>query len=96
MKIAIASDRKDLNSKVSEKGGRASYYLIFEGKQLIESIKNPFLSGGGAGWSIAYMLDEKGVKKIISGKIGDKMKAALEEKGLEFQEEHDKKISELI
>jgi len=96
MKIAIASEGKELDSKVSEKGGRAPYYLIFENKELIETIKNPFLSGSGAGWSVAYMLAEKNVNKVISGKIGDKMESALKEKGLEFVEEHNKKIKELI
>jgi len=96
MKIAISSEGKDLNSEVSEKGGRAPYYLIFENKELIETIKNPFLSGSGAGWSIAYMLAEKKVNKVISGKIGDKMESALKEKGLEFIEAHNKKISDLM
>jgi len=96
MKIAIASEGKTLDSEVSEKGGRAPYYLIFEDKDLVETIKNPFLSGGGAGWSIAYMLAEKKVNKVISGKIGDKMQSALKEKGMDFVEEHNKKISELI
>ncbi len=60
MKIAIASEGKNIESEVSQKGGRAPYYLIFEGKELIETIKNPFVSGsGGAGFSVAYMLAGK-------------------------------------
>jgi len=96
MKIAIASEGKELNSTISEQGGRAPYYLIFENGVLIETIKNPFLSGGGAGWSVAYMLAEKGVEKVILGNVGDKMQTALEEKGIQFIEEHNKKVSELI
>jgi predicted Fe-Mo cluster-binding NifX family protein len=96
MKIAIASEGKNLDSEISEKGGRAPYYLVFENKKLIETIKNPFLFGGGAGSSVAYMLAEKNVKKVIvAGKIGDKMETALKEKGLGFEEKTGK-VKEFI
>jgi predicted Fe-Mo cluster-binding NifX family protein len=97
MKIAIASEEKDLNSPISEKGGRAPYYLIFENKKLIETIKNHFaIGGGGAGWSVAYMLAEKGVNLVIAGKIGNKMEEALNEKNIEFKETQNKTVKELI
>ena len=97
MKIAIASSGKDLNSEISDKGGRAQYYLIFEDGNLIETIKNPFLLGGGAGWSVAYMLSEKGVDKIfIAGDAGEKMKTALDEKGIDFEKTTLKKVRDLI
>ncbi len=96
MKIAIASEGKDENSKISERGGRAPYYLIFEDKKLIEIIKNPFVAGsGGAGFSVAYMLAEKRVNLVIAGKIGGNMISALKEKGIEFKES-DGKVEEMI
>ena len=96
MKIAIASEGKDVESEISEKGGRAPYYLIFEGKKLIETIKNPFVVGsGGAGFSVAYMLAEKKVNLVVAGKIGPNMKSALEEKGIESKEEGGKKVKEI-
>ncbi len=53
----------------------------------IEVVKNPFaVGGGGAGWSVAYMLSEKGVDLVIAEKMGPNMKAALEERGVEFRE----------
>ena len=97
MKIAIASEGKDENSEVSSRGGRAPYYLIFEDKKLIETIKNPFATGsGGAGFSVAYMLAEKKVILVIAGKIGGNMESALSEKGMKFREESQKKIKEII
>jgi predicted Fe-Mo cluster-binding NifX family protein len=97
MKIAIASEGKELNSKVSSQGGRAPYYLIFEEKNLIETIKNPFAKGsGGAGFSVAYMLAEKKVNLVIAGKIGGNMESALENKGIKFKEENEKEINEVI
>lgn len=97
MKIAIASEGKDENSEVSSRGGRAPYYLIFEDKKLIETIKNPFATGsGGAGFSVAYMLAEKKVSLVIAGKVGGNMESALKEKGIKFREESQKKIKEII
>jgi len=87
MKTAVASEGKDIESNVSEKGGRAPYYLIFENKKLVEAIKNPFAKGGGgAGFSVAYMLSNKEVSLVIAGKIGGNMESALKEKGIEFKE----------
>ena len=37
MKIAIASEGKDVDSEISSRGGRAPYYLIFEDKELVEN-----------------------------------------------------------
>lgn len=87
MRIAIASEKKDIESEVSLRGGRAPYYLIFENKKLIEVIKNPFaVGGGGAGWSVAYMLADKKIDLVIAGRIGGNMEFALKEKGLKFKE----------
>ena len=87
MKIAIASEGKDIESEISEKGGRAPYYLVFENKEIVETIKNPFAAGGGgAGFSVAYMLAEKKVDLVIAGKFGGNMESALKEKGLKFEE----------
>jgi predicted Fe-Mo cluster-binding NifX family protein len=87
MKIAIASEGKEISSNVSERGGRAPYYLIFENSKLLECIKNPFAFGsGGAGWSVAHLLATKGVKLVIAGKIGPNMQRALEGKNIKFKE----------
>ena len=97
MKIAIASEGKDKDSEVSQSGGRAPYYLIFENKELIEAIKNPFATGsGGAGFSVAYMLTDKKVDLVIAGKFGGNMESALKEKGIKFKEESGKKVEEVI
>ena len=97
MKIAVASEGKSQDSNVSLKAGRAPFYLIFEDKKLVETIKNPFATGGGgAGLSVAHMLAEKQVKLVIASKLGPNMESALKEKGINIQEEIGKKVSELI
>jgi predicted Fe-Mo cluster-binding NifX family protein len=89
MKIAIATEKNNFDSKISQTGARAPYYLIVENEELIEVIKNPFAVGsGGAGFSIAYLLDGKGVKVFIAKTIGENMKGALNEKGIKFVEEN--------
>lgn len=97
MKTAIASEGKSEESEISKMGGRAPYYLIFEDKELIETIKNPFATGsGGAGFSVAHMLADKKVNLVIAGKIGGNMVSALEEKGIKYKEESGKKVEEVI
>ncbi|RLJ00962.1 MAG: hypothetical protein DRP06_00600 [Candidatus Aenigmatarchaeota archaeon] len=87
MKIAISSEGKDENSKVSQMSGRAPYYLIFENKKLIKTIKNPFrMGGGGAGFGVAEMLSEENVNLVISGKFGGNMVSTLETKGIKSKE----------
>jgi len=87
MKIAVASENKDKEGMISERGARASYVLIFENKKFVEAIKNPFaVGGGGAGWSVAHMLAEKKVEIFVAGKVGHNMQRALEEKKIKFKE----------
>ncbi len=86
-KIAIASEGKTQKSEISEKGGRAPYYLIFENKKLTKAIKNPFAKGsGGAGWSVAYMLADEKINLVIAGKIGPNMETALNQKNIKSKE----------
>ncbi|RLG12385.1 hypothetical protein DRN69_06880 [Candidatus Pacearchaeota archaeon] len=97
MKIAVASEEKTQEGKISQRGGRAPYYLIFENKKFIRAIKNPFAIGsGGAGWSVAYMLADEKVNLVIAGKIGPNMRFALKEKGIKFKEKDGKKVEEII
>jgi predicted Fe-Mo cluster-binding NifX family protein len=97
MKIAVSSVGKDKNSEISPAVGRAPYYLIFEEEKLVKVIKNPFaVGGGGAGFGVAQMLGNEGVKLVISGKFGENMKGALESKGIKFKEVSGKKVKEAL
>ena len=87
MKIAVASKGRNEESFLSEVSARAPYFLIFENDNLIEAIKNPFTVGGGAGYSAAHLMAEKGVSLIISGgKFGPVLKMSLEEKGIKMKQ----------
>ncbi len=86
MIIAIASTSGDFKGNISDQGGRAPYYLLLNEKnEILEALKNPFAQGGGgAGFSVAKMLEQKDVQKLIAGKIGDNMQGALQERNIEY------------
>lgn len=88
MKIAIASEENNEKGQVSDRAGRATYYLIFdETKKLIETIKNPFSTGGGgAGFSVAKMLADMDVDTVVSAKFGGNMTGALDERNVKYRE----------
>ena len=88
MKIAIATINKEENADISERGGKAPYYLIFNEKaELIETVSNPFaVGGGGAGFAVAKMFADKGVNVFVAGAVGGEMAGALKERGVKHFE----------
>ena len=86
MKIAIASNGKKDDSEISDVGGRAPFYLIFENKKLIKTLPNPFKRGGGAGYSVAQMLANEKVNLVICGHFGPVFEGVLKEKGIKTKE----------
>ncbi len=88
MKIAIASQGAEENAEINEQGARAPYFLIFNEKgELLEAMKNPFaVGGGGAGFSVAKAMADKGVDVFVAGSIGGNMTSALEERSVKYYE----------
>ena len=79
MKTAIASKGKTEDSEISEIGGRAPYYLVFENKKLVKVLPNHFKFGGGAGYAVAKMLINEKVDLVISGRFGAVLSGVLED-----------------
>lgn len=97
MKIAIASNNKTLESEISQIGGRAPFYLIFEDKKLVKVISNPFrMGGGGAGFGVARMLINEKVNLVISGNFGPNMLDALENSGIKTKVVQGKTVEEAL
>jgi len=97
MKIAIASEGKKEDSMVCPTAGRSPWYLIFEDEKLVKTIKNPFaVGGGGAGFGVAQMLVNEGIKLVVSGKFGDNMTRTLDEKGVTYEETSEKTVKEAL
>lgn len=87
MKIAIASEGKDMKSEVSKAAARAPYFIVFDEGRLREVISNPFaVGGGGAGWSVAKMLEDKGIDLMVAGKFGGNMVQALGQRNMRSHE----------
>ena len=97
MRIAVASNGKTEQDTVCEIAGRAPFYLIFEDKKLVKTIKNPFKFGaGGAGIGVAQMLANEGVKLIIAGRVGQNMQAWLDSKNIKTKIVAEKSVKKAI
>ena len=88
MKVAIAVINKEENAEISERAGKAPYYLIFDEKgEFVETVSSPFaVGGGGAGFAVAKMLADKGVDTFVAGTVGGNMAGALDAKGVKYFE----------
>jgi len=102
MKIAIASVGDSVESLVSDEGGRAPFYLIFEDGKLVEAWENVMAKGGGgagyggAGYGVVSALADMGVEKIVVGKVGGNMREAMDEREVEYLEKSGMKVQEMI
>ncbi len=77
--IAVATNDSGSEATVSEKAGRAVYFLFFDvNGNFLAAEKNPFTSiSGGAGPKVAGFLADKGVTLVVAGEFGTKMERAL-------------------
>ncbi len=87
-RIAIAAVGDSASSEISEKAGRAPYYLIFDGNgEFIKSIKNPSQTRGRrASSGVVDLLVKESVKTVIAGKFGSKMKKLLDTNKIKFHQ----------
>ena len=87
MKIAVAATTRDENAEVTPRPGRSKFYLIFDERgNLLEVMFNPFSrGGGGAGFGVAKMLQDREVDIVVGGRFGENMEAALRGRGLRYQ-----------
>jgi len=87
-KIAVAAEGSTESSKISDKAGRAPFFLIFDQNgAFIKAIKNPAQNQqGGASSSVTALLKKEGVKTLIAVKFGDKMKNNVKAAGIDYSE----------
>ena len=88
VKIAVAAESNTESSRISDKAGRAPYYLIFDGTgTFIKAIKNPAqYKQGGASSSVTALLKKESVKIFIAENFGAKMENNLKAAGIEYRE----------
>ncbi len=87
-RIAIAAVGESVTSEISERAGRAPYYLVFDRNGvLLKSLENPSQNQGrGASPGVVNLLIKESVKTVIAGKFGDKMKKLLKMNKIEYHE----------
>jgi len=100
MKVALTSTGNSLESKLDQRFGRCSYFVIFDSETKgIEFIPNPNKDAQeGAGPASVQVVASRNVQKIISGEFGIKIKSLLDSLKIQMivMKEPDKKIEEII
>jgi len=100
MKVALTSTGNSLESKLDQRFGRCSYFVIYDSETKgIEFIPNPNKDAQeGAGPASVQVVASRNVQKIISGEFGIKIKSLLDSLKIQMivMKEPDKKIEEII
>jgi predicted Fe-Mo cluster-binding NifX family protein len=100
MKVAITSTGNSLESKLDQRFGRCSYFVIYDlDTRGIEFIPNPNKdAANGAGPASVQIVASRNVQKIISGEFGMKIKSLLDSLKIQMivLKEHNKSIEEII
>ena len=88
MKLCVTSSGRDMESQVDEIFGRASYFIIVDTETMkADAIENSAaMVKRGAGIRAVQVISDKGVDALLTGKIGEKAKAALKEAGIKVYE----------
>jgi predicted Fe-Mo cluster-binding NifX family protein len=80
MKVAVTSNGNSLESKLDQRFGRCGYFAIYDTETKgIEFLPNPNKDAQeGAGPASVQLVASHGVRKIISGEFGIKIKSLLD------------------
>jgi predicted Fe-Mo cluster-binding NifX family protein len=98
MKIAITSEGKTLESKIDTRFGRCAYFIVFDtDTNTFESVENSNVNlTGGAGIQSGQLVISKGVKAVITGKVGQNADTTLKSGGIEIYLATEGTIAEVI
>jgi predicted Fe-Mo cluster-binding NifX family protein len=100
MKIAITSTGNTLDSKLDQRFGRCSCFVIYDTEtKSLEYIPNPGKDAQeGAGPASVQLVASRNVEKIISGEFGIKVKSLLDSLKIQMivLKEPEKKINEIL
>jgi predicted Fe-Mo cluster-binding NifX family protein len=80
MKIAITSTGNSFDSKIDSRFGRCSYFVVYDtDSKSTEFIPNQNKENvEGAGPASVQLVSSKGVKKVVSGEFGAKVKSIFD------------------
>ena len=87
-RIAVASVGDSATSEISQRAGRAPYYLIFdEDGVFLKAIQNSAGNRrGGASSVVVGLLLKESVKTVIAGRFGNKMISQLKANKIDYHE----------
>lgn len=88
MKIVISATEGSMDAMVDPRFGRAAWLLILETEtgELIEAIDNSTgkEAAHGAGISVAALVADKGVRAVLTGRVGPKALVVLEKADIQI------------
>lgn len=100
MKVAITSTGNALDSKLDQRFGRCSFFVVYDTETKgIEFIPNPNRDAReGAGPASVQLVASRNVQKIISGEFGIKIKSLIDSLKIQMivLKEPEKSIQEVI
>lgn len=100
MKVAITSSGNTLESKLDQRFGRCSFFVIYDTETKgMEFIPNPNKDAQeGAGPASVQLVASRNVNKIISGEFGIKIKSLIDSLKIQMiaLKDSDKSINEII
>ena len=83
MKIGIASNGPDVNSEVSDRFGRAAYFIFYDLESGDMDVADNTSAGGGAGIRAGNLIASKGAEYVITGGgVGPNAHEALSAAGI--------------
>lgn len=100
MKVAITSSGNTLESKLDQRFGRCSFFVIYDTETKgMEFIPNPNKDAQeGAGPASVQLIASRNVNKIISGEFGIKIKPLIDSLKIQMiaLKDSDRSINEVI
>jgi len=82
VRIAVAAKGDNEDSRISQGIGKAEYFLIFEGENLVKKIENAY--GRGSCTEVAQLFLEEEVDVVACGKFGVNIIGILKENDIEM------------
>jgi predicted Fe-Mo cluster-binding NifX family protein len=100
MKVAITSTGNNPDATLDSRFGRCSFFVIYDTEShATEFIPNPHKENvEGAGPASVQLVASRGVRKVVSGEFGAKVKASFDSLQIQLVvlDDPKKRISEII
>lgn len=85
MKIIKPVLEENKDAALAENAARAPFFLVFDDETFVKSIKNPFVTWGGAGFAVVDLLKTEWCELFVAKNIWDNMKNALDDNAIAYK-----------